>query len=99
MPHTPFACAGDSLMMWDPQGRYLSHEAQSSGVGKQYQVAGTQLADSFRDQFAPWQWSGANLGQRVEATLIRLPLRTAQGAEASSLCKVCCLATSLRAHS
>ena len=73
--------AGDSLLLWDPQGRYLSSGAQAAGVGKQYQLAGTQLADSFADQFAPWRFAGAALGSRVDATLIRLPLRTAAAAE------------------
>ena len=70
--------------MWDPQGRYLGQDAQAAGVGKQYQLAGTQLAGSFRDQFEPWRFAGADLSEEVEATLIRLPLRS----EASTLSEV-----------
>ena len=81
-------CAGDSLLLWDPQGRCLSSEAQPSGVGKQYQLAGTQLVASFSDQFAPWRFASADLGSRMEDTLIRLPLRTEAAAQSSSLCKV-----------
>ena len=79
--------------MWDPHGRHLSaagSAAAPAGAGKQYALMGegAELVQRFRDQFAPWDFAGGAQRRRAARTLLRLPLRTPDQAEASDICKV-----------
>ncbi|KAK9798935.1 hypothetical protein WJX73_003884 [Symbiochloris irregularis] len=78
--------SGDSLHMWDPQAMYLKpDDSGGSEVGKRFQHAGSDLVTKFEHQFVPWRFAGMDVGQEINATLIRLPLRTAEQATMSKL--------------
>ena len=67
--------------MWDPQGAYLLPPAGAppgAPVAKQYRHVGSDLPARFADQFAVWGFGGGDVRRRTSATLIRLPLRTAE---------------------
>lgn len=91
--HALWWCSGDSLCIWDPQGRSLS---KPSAAGHEYKCTGgnAQLVDQFPDQFACWDFGGMDVRKTMHSTLIRLPLRTEAMAQNSSLSKVlssiCC---------
>ena len=79
--------SGDSLCIWDPEGRSLS---KTSAAGHEYKCTGgnAQLVDQFPDQFACWDFGGMDVRKTMGSTLIRLPLRTEAMAETSALSKV-----------
>ena len=78
---------GDSLVIWDPQGRSLS---KPSAAGHEYKCTGgnARLVDQFPDQFACWDFGGMDVRQTMHSTLIRLPLRTEVMTQPGSLSKV-----------
>jgi len=57
-----------------------SSMSSSTGHAKQYRHAGTDLPHRFADQFSVWDWAGekdSRITSPINATLLRLPLRTA----------------------
>ena len=84
--------SGDSFYIFDPSAKYLimdgslgggdprdAAEVQgSTGHAKQYRHAGTDLPRRFADQFSVWDWAGegVDVSRPVNATLLRLPLRS-----------------------
>ncbi|OAE21027.1 hypothetical protein AXG93_606s1120 [Marchantia polymorpha subsp. ruderalis] len=84
----PFIVSSGCLYLFDPSGQILAAsladgQAVPSGtpVGKAYSLTGTDLPQRFTDQFRPLRVSNTiTLGQR-DATIIRMPLRTAPVSE------------------
>ncbi|KAL4545625.1 hypothetical protein Ndes2526B_g00282 [Nannochloris sp. 'desiccata'] len=72
-------------------GSASSSIGSSTGHAKQYRYAGTDLPRRFADQFSVWDWAGQKdftISSPIDATLIRLPLRTApMAATAAALYK------------
>lgn len=79
--------SGDSLCIWDPQGRAL---AKPEGAANEYKCTGenAQIVDQFPDQFSCWDFGGMDVRKTMHSTLIRLPLRTDAMAQTTSLSKV-----------
>jgi sacsin len=64
-------------------GSGASSGSGSTGHAKQYRHAGTDLPRRFADQFSVWDWAGKeDITAPINATLLRLPLRTAAMAAA-----------------
>ena len=95
--------SGASLMLFDPNGAYLHDGSDGAAAGaggaraptaKTYAFVDTDLPQRFPDQFAPFMSSGF-LGvqppNRLNATFLRLPLRTPDQAQVSA-----CRPTALR---
>lgn len=77
------------MHIWDPQARYLkADEAGSTSVGKKFQHVNSDLVSQFGHQYVPWQFAGLDIKRQANATLIRLPLRTAEQAKLSKLSEV-----------
>lgn len=57
--------------------------------GRSYKCGGTDLRAKYRDQFAPWSFlPAATLDRSDPVTLLRLPLRTQEQAEANPIWQV-----------
>ena len=64
-------------------GGGTSTNTSNNGHAKQYRHAGTDLPRQFADQFTVWDWATGveDVGVRVQSTLLRLPLRSADQAQ------------------
>lgn len=65
--------------MFDPAGIMTTKDGKpGSANGKRYRLVGSDLVRRFEDQFHVWDFAGLDITRRINATLLRLPLRTQQ---------------------
>jgi len=85
------AVAGEHLSIYDPSCQAYP-PSMTGGAGRSVLAFGEDCLDkSFPDQFAPWDFSGPlDFTKKLEATLIRIPLRMVAPSGKTTISKVSC---------